>query len=144
MEGDDLLKMKVSGKTMGIPVGIAVGDLVSLIISIAGAAVSAWLVSSEKIGEGGIGYAAIIVVALAAAGGAWISTLLIKRLRLQMCLLSGGCYFLTLLAMTALFFGGQYQGIGVIGIVILCGCAIVAFIPGKNGGFKSKRKKAYR
>ena len=143
-EGDDLVKIKVSGKALGIPAGIAIGDLVSLIVSIAGAAVSAWLVSSEKIGEGGIGYAAMIVVALAAAVGAWVSASLIKRLRLQMCMLSGACYLLTLLAITALFFGGQYQGIGVIAIVILFGCAIVAFIPTKNGGFKSKRMKGYR
>ncbi len=138
------MKMKVSGKALGIPAGIAIGDLVSLIISIAGAAVSAWLVSSGKIGEGGIGYAAMIVVALAAAVGAWISTALIKRLRLQMCMLSGGCYFLTLLAITALFFGGQYQGIGVIAIVILCGCALIAFLPAKNSQFKRKHKKGHR
>ena len=86
----------------------------------------------------------MVVVALAAAVGAWVSASLIKRLRLQMCMLSGACYLLTLLAITALFFGGQYQGIGVIAIVILFGCAIVAFIPTKNGDFKNKRMKGYR
>lgn len=138
------MKMKMSGKTMGIPAGIAIGTLISLVISIAGAAVSAWLVSSEKIGEGGIGYAALVVVALAAVSGAWFCTSMIKRLRLQMCMLSGACYFLALLAMTALFFGGQYQGIGAIAVVILCGCAVIAFLPTKNGQFKRKRKKGYR
>jgi putative membrane protein (TIGR04086 family) len=138
------MKMKMSGKTIGIPAGIAIGTLISLVISIAGAAVSAWLVSSEKIGEGGTMYAAMIIVALAAAMGAWFSTSMIKRLRLQMCMLSGTCYFLALLAMTALFFEGQYQGIGTIAVVILCGCAVIAFLPTKNGQFKRKRKKGYR
>lgn len=138
------MKMKVSGKAMGIPAGIAIGDLVSLAITVAGAAFSAWLVSTQKIGEGGIGYAAMIVVTLAAAVGAWISTMMIKRLRLQMCMLSGVCYFLTLLAMTALLFGGQYQGIGVEAVLILAGCGVVAFIPNKKGQFKVKKKRAYR
>ena len=138
------MKMKASGKAIGIPAGIAIGTLISLIISFGGAGVSAWLVSSGKIGEGGIFYAAMLVVALAAAAGAWFSTSVIQRLRLQMCLLSGGCYFLSLLAMTALFFGGQYQGIGTIAIVILCGCAVIAFFPTKKGQFKIKRKKYNR
>ena len=138
------MKTKVSGKTMGIPSGIAIGTLISLVVSIVGAAVSAWLVSSEKIGEGGIGYAALVVVALAAVSGAWFSTSVIKRLRLQMCLLSGGCYFLCLLAVTALFFEGQYRGIGSVVIAILCGCGIVALAPMKKNQFKSKRKRGYR
>ena len=129
---------------MGIPAGIAIGTLISLVVSIIGAAVSAWLVSSEKMGEGGIGYAALVVVALAAVSGAWFSTSMIRRLRLQMCLLSGGCYFLCLLAMTALFFEGQYRGIGSVLIAILCGCGIVALAPRTKSQYKSKRKRGYR
>ena len=138
------MKMRASGKTMGIPAGIAIGILISMLISLGGAALTAWLVSAEKIGEGGIGYAAVFAVALASAAGAWFSTSAIKRLRLQMCLLSGACYFLTLLGMTALFFGGQYQGIGTMAIVILCACAVIAFSPMKNGRFKLNKKKSYR
>ncbi|MBE6940711.1 MAG: hypothetical protein E7455_00265 [Ruminococcaceae bacterium] len=138
------MKLKKSGKTIGIPAGIAIGTLTSLAISIAGAAVSAWLVSSEKIGEGGIGYASLIIVALATVGGAWFSVSMIKRLRLQMCMLSGVCYFLCLLGMTALFFGGQYQGIGSVAIAVICGCGIVALAPMKKNQFKRKHKRAYR
>ena len=138
------MKMRASGKAMGIPAGIAIGTLISLIISLGGAAVSAWLVSAEKIGDSSIGYAAMLVVALAAAVGAWFSATAIQRLRLQMCLLSGLCYFLTLLGITALFFGGQYQGIGGIAVVILCGCAVIAFLPTKKGQFKLEKKKSYR
>ena len=138
------MKTSVSGKTMGIPAGIGIGTLISLVISLGGAAVSAWLVSGEKIGESGIGYAAMLIVALAAAVGAWFSTSMIQRMRLQMCLLSGMCYFLSLLGMSALFFGGQYQGIGTMAAMILCGCAVIAFLPGKNGRFRMKKKKGYR
>ena len=138
------MKLKKSGKTIGIPAGIAIGTLISLVVSIVGAAVSAWLVSSEKIGEGGIGYASLIIVALATVGGAWFSVSMIKRLRLQMCMLSGACYFLCLLGMTALFFGGQYQGIGSVAIAVICGSGIVALAPMKKNQFKRKHKRAYR
>ena len=138
------MKMKTSGKAMGIPTGIAIGTLISLLVSIAGAAISAWLVSSEKIGEGGIGYAALAVVAIAAVSGALFSATAIKRLRLQMCILCGGCYLLCLLGMTALFFGGQYRGIGSVIIAILCGCGIVALAPMKKKEFRSKGKRGYR
>ena len=138
------MKMKATRKAMGIPTGIAVSTLISLIISLGGAAVCAWLVSSEKIGECSIGYAAMFVVMLASAAGAWFNTYMIQRHRLQMCLLSGTCYFLSLLAMTALFFGGQYQGLGAMAIVILCGCAVIAFFPTKKGQLKLKKKRSYR
>ena len=138
------MKMKTSSKTMGIPLGLAIGVSVSLIVSVLGAAVCAWLISSEKIGQGSISYAALIILALAAVAGAIISAMLTKRLRLQVCMLSGVIYYLALLGTTALFFGGQYQEMGVSAVVILVGSAIVAFLPAKNGQFKVKRKKAYR
>ena len=134
------MKMKISGKSVGIPLGLAVGELVSMIITVAAAAVAAWLIATEKIGEGGIGYAATIITALAAAVGAWVSSALIKRMRLQICMLSGVCYFLILLALTALLFGGQYRGIGLSAIVILCACALIALLPSKNKGLKMKKK----
>ena len=36
-----------------------------------------------------------------------------------MCLAAGGGYYLCLLAITALFFGGQYQGVGVTALMVL-------------------------
>ena len=137
-------KRKVTGTAMGIPGGIGLGLVVSLLITIAGAALTAWLIVSEKIGEGTIGYAAMVLLAIASATGALVAVALIKRLRLQICMLTGGCYYLALLAMTALLFGGQYQGMGVAAIVILAGCALIAFLPAKNGRVGWKRKKAYR
>lgn len=138
------MKMKTSGKAVGIPFGLTLGTLTSLVVSVLGAAISAWLISSEKIGQGGIGYAAIIILVLAAISGAMVSTMLTKRLRLQVCMLSGVIYYLVLLGITALFFGGQYQGMVASAVVILVGCAIVAFLPAKSGQYKMKRKKAYR
>ena len=58
--------------------------------------------------------------------------------------LAGVCYYLTMLAMTALFFGGQYQGMGVSAIIVLAVCVVIAFLPLKNSQARGKRKKVYR
>ena len=137
-------KKKVTGTAMGIPGGLGLGILVSLLITFAGAALTAWLIASEKIGEGTTGYAAMVILAIASAMGALVAVQLVKRMRLQVCMMTGSCYYLTLLAMTALLFGGQYQGMGVSAIVIIAGCALIAFLPTQNSNFGLKRKKAYR
>ena len=137
-------KKKVTGTAMGIPAGLGVGLLTSIVITIAGAALIALLITSEKTGQGSMGYLSMFVLAAAAATGAIISAHLTKRLRLQVCMLSGVAYYLSLIATTALLFGGQYDGLGATGLVILAGCAIAAFLPMKKSGAGKKRKSAYR
>ena len=140
------LKKKRSGKTTGIPMGLALGLLISMVVTLFGAAVIAKLVESEKIGESSIGYSAMAVLAIASAMGAWTAEGKIQRLRLQMCLLSGVCYYLALLSMTALFFGGQYSGMGVTALTVLLGSSAVALLNLLPEKRKIKRpgKMAYR
>ena len=80
-----------------------------------------------------MGYGIILTLLLSTIIGAWISVGRIQRLRMQMCMLSGLCYYLTLLAMTALFFGGQYSGVGITALVVVGGCGTVAIL-GLGGG----------
>lgn len=135
---------KMKGTALTIPGGLMIGGLINLILTFAGAAATAFLVLKERIGENGIGYAALVILFVSAVMGAWGAVSSIKRQRLQICLMSAAVYFLLLLAMTALFFGGQYRGMGVTAIVILAGALAVAFFPAK-GGTKFKFKKgAYR
>ena len=129
---------------MGLPVGIGLALLVSFLITLAGSAVTALLVSSEKIGQGAIGYASMMILALASLLGAWIAVVLVKRLRLQVAMLFGGCYYLLLLAMTALLFGGQYQGMGITAIIIFAGSALIAFWPAKKLSAGKMKKVGYR
>lgn len=137
-------KKKRSGTALSIPAGLGVGLLISLTVTIAGAALTAWLIANEKIGEGSAGYAAMVILAIATGLGVLTSVYLIKKQRLQVSMLSGICYYLTLLAMTALFFGGQYQGMGVSAIIVLGVSAIIAFLPTKNSPARGKRKRVYR
>lgn len=137
-------KIKLKGRATAIPVGLAVGGIISLIITLAGAAATAHLVLNERIGENGIGYASIVILLLGSVMGAWGAFSCIKKQRLQICLLSAATYYLLLLAITALFFGGQYQGMGVTAVVILIGGAIVALFPAKGKTNFKFRKRAYR
>ena len=137
-------KKKVSGTAMSMPAGLGIGLLVALVITVAGAAITAWLIASEKIGESSCGYAVMLILGLGVGLGALSAVYFTKRQRLLVCMLTGVCYYLSLLAMTALFFGGQYQGMGVSAIVILAVCALIAFLPMKNGQRLGKKKKLYR
>lgn len=137
-------KKKMSGTAFSIPVGLGFSLLTSLGITLFGAAVIAWMLNGEKMGEGSIGYASMVILALAAGFGAFTGVRTIKKLRLQVCMMSGGIYLLTLLAITALFFGGQYQGIGACALIILAVCAVIAFLPSGNPRMGKGKKRVYR
>ena len=89
----------------------------------------------------GLALAAFISLAVTLAGAA-VAVGKIKRRRVYVCLLSGGIYYGILLAMTALFFGGQYQGMGVTALLVLAGSGLVALL-GLRGekGAKPRRRK---
>ena len=134
-----IVNKKVTGKAKPIAVGLAIGCLVSILISVLGAAITANLVLCEKMQTEGIGYAAVIILLMASACGAWLAAALVMRRRLLVCLGVGGSYYAALLAITALFFGGQYQGMGVTALVVLGGCGAVGLF-----GLAPKKKTRNR
>ncbi|MBQ7415635.1 MAG: hypothetical protein IJW14_01195 [Oscillospiraceae bacterium] len=141
-----VVNRKVTGKAMSMPAGLVIGWIVSMVLTILGALAIALLILSEKLGVEAIGYGAIVTLILAAATGAWLAAMLIKRRWMIVCLGTGGIYYLTLLAITALFFGGQYQGIGVTALAILSGSGAVGFLglKGENTGRKKSKKYHFR
>ena len=140
------VNQKVTGTASSIPAGLFQAALVSLAITAALSALAAWLVGSGTIPERAIGYCAMVILLLSAAAGALTAMGRIRRLRFQVGLASGGIYFLCLLAATALFFGGIYDGIGVTALMILCGCGLVILLGpgGQNRAGCRKRKKRSR
>lgn len=136
---------KTSAKTAAaLPVGIGLGVLISIVITLIGAAGITQLVTAEKMEENSIGYVIIAVLLIASMIGAWVAADQTKRLRLQVCLLEGAGYFLSLLATTALFFGGQYQGVWATGITILLGCTLMAFLPSLGRRKVKIKSRGYR
>lgn len=116
---------KPTGRAASMPKGLFLGATVSLLITILSAVVIAKLVNSEYLSETKIGYGVMIAIMVASYSGAILAAFRVKRRILLVCLLSGILYYLILLSMTALFFGGQYEAVGVTGILVM-GSAILA------------------
>lgn len=135
---------KVTGTAASIPAGIGIGLGVSIIVTLLGAAGTAYLATAEMIGENRIGYAAMVILFVAAVSGAATAVGRTKRLRLQISLLAGISYFLMLLAVTALFFGGMYEGVGTTLILVLLGSLLVAVIPVRKARHRRIRHKTHR
>lgn len=137
---------KPTGRAVSMPAGLAAGAAAALGLTLALAALVAKLVETERLEEGGIGYGVMVILLLSSFTGAMVSAVRIKRQRLLVCLLSSVIYLGILLSMTALFFGGQYSGVGVTAILVLCGgaLAILVGLRGERGGKRPKIKGAYR
>lgn len=141
-----VVNRKVTGTASSLPAGIGFGLLLSLGITLLGCALIAYLMLTQKLQEEAVGYASIVVLALASAAGAFLSAGMIKRMRAQVCLMTGAGYYLALLGCNALIFGGQYAGLGVTAIVVFlgCGCAAIFGMIRQKGSKAKFKKPAYR
>lgn len=141
-----IANQKVSGKASSMPAGILFGLTVSMSVTMIMSLVLAWLILKRTTDVEAVGYGSLIILLISSSVGALTATGKIKHRRALVCFLAGAAYYLTLLAVTALFFGGQYNGMGVTGLVILCGCTVVWLLglrEGKNHN-KSRRKMLSR
>ena len=138
------LNQKVTGTASSIPAGLVFSGLVSLGITAIASAVAAWLMLNRRISPDSVGYCAVVILLLASISGAVVAVKRIKRLRFQMCMAAGAVYYVCLLAITALFFGGNYYGLGMTGMMIFCGCCTAALLqPGQGRRPKMKNSRKW-
>ena len=137
---------KVSGKAYSLPAGLAYGTVISLGITLVSAAVIGKLVDMEKMSWENVGYGVMVLLLAASFLGAVAAYGKIKRQRLPVCLLSGLLYYGTLLLITALFFGGQFEAVGVTAALVLAGSGTAGLIGMREsrGGKKRKIRPGYR
>ena len=137
---------KVNGQVNKLPAVISLGAAINLIFMFSGTAIGAYLIMNEKIDEDGIGTIATIIQFISAACGTAAVLKLCKNKRLMICMLSGVVYFLSQIAITGMFFDGQYSNLGSGILAVMCGCATVAVVGlliGKRSS-TTKKKYAYR
>lgn len=134
-----MLIKKAAGKSVGVAVGILIGVAVSVAITLISCMILAWLISVEKIALDSMNYGAGVVLMLASFLGALMAVGRIKRMRTQVCLMTGGAYYLMLLSITALFFSGRYKGCGLAAIFVFAGCGLAALL-----GIKEKKGRKYK
>ena len=125
-----------SGRAVSIPKGLAMGNGVSLGMTLLMSFALAGLISRERLSWDQVGYGILILLFLSALLGAATSVKAVKRQRLMIAIGSGLLFWATLIAITALFFGGQYDGMLVTGLIILAACNTVAL-----AGLRGERRK---
>ena len=135
---------KPTGMTSSVPGGLACGIGISAVITVLGCLITAKLIDGEIIPWNGCGYAVMVILMLSSWTGATVSRRKIRRRILSVSLASGAGYFLMLMAATALFFGGQYSGVGETALVIFCGSMLGFFTgiqrkPKPNPGKRRRR-----
>ena len=135
-----VINRKVTGKAASMPAGLALGGTVSLGITLLLAAIIAKMVSGERVAEENIGYWIMALLFVSSAAGAMMANSRIKRQKLLVTALSGLVYMGLLLSITALFFGGQYEAVGVTALVVMAGSLVTALLGG-NGSRAGKRRK---
>ena len=134
--------VRPTGRAMSLPGGLAIGLIVSMSVTVAVSVILTKLVLSEVLKMQNIGYGILILLIMSAFLGAMVAQGKVKHRRLMVCVLSGVVYYGVLLGITALFFGGQYAGAGVTGLLILAGSGTAALLAaGKGNGRKSIRRK---
>lgn len=137
------MSKKGNAKAVALPAGIGIGLGVGLIITLIGAVLLTFALAGETMSVETIGYGIMVVLFIAAFLSSMVATWCIKHRKMQVSLITAGAFFLILLAMNALFFGGQYQGVGASLIVVAIAGTAAAFI-GSGGGKSAKRRAKFR
>lgn len=125
-----------SGKAVSIPKGLAIGNGISLGLTLLLSLGLAGLISRERLQWDQIGYGILVILFFSALLGAIVTVKAVKRQRLMIAMGSGLLFWATLIAITALFFGGQYDGMLVTGLIILAASGTVALM-----GLRQEKRK---
>lgn len=131
---------KVTGKANSIPGGLAVSAAMSMLITLAVVAIGGYLLSKEIVAQEQIGYCSMVALLAGSVLGAVTAAQKIKHQKLLVGVLNGVVYYLMLLALTALFFSGQYQGMGVTLLLVLGGSVVGAILANRE----PKNRNPYR
>lgn len=124
---------KPSGRAMSLPGGLAAGVVVSLAIMIIGISVLATLINKEMLEWDSVGYGVMLLLILSSVIGSVLACRKVKRQILLVGVLSGLLFYAVLIGITALFFGGQFEAIGVTALLIIGGSLAAAMMEVRGG-----------
>lgn len=121
------------------------GVAVSLIISLLGAAVLAWLISWERMEETAMNAGCFAILAVAALIGGLFSSKAIGEKRMLICLITAAGFYIALLVL-ALVFGGRFAGLGrnALGVLTGGGIAILLGLVGNKSGANRHKFRQFR
>lgn len=137
-----VVNQKTTGRASSMAAGILTGGSSALIGTLLMSAILAKLIDAELISQDKIGYGIMVILIGCAFLGASIASAKIKRQYLLVSGLSAVVYFLILLSISALFFGGQYSGVGVTALLVICGSLLAAIARSRKKEGRKRRKKS--
>ena len=129
-----------SGRAMTVPGGLAYSGMQSLGLTILLSGMTALSLHKGFLPIEKSGYVVMMILFFVAVTGGITTAYRIKHQILAVCIASGIVYFLILLSITAIFFGGQYCGVGETGIVIAAGTLTAAVISLKKASWSAKKR----
>ena len=135
-----IINRKATGRASSMPIGVLAGGACAFAGTMLTSAVLAKLVDMEIIPQDKIGYGIKALLLLCAFLGANEACRRVKRQYLIVSAISAGFYYSMLLSVTALFFGGQYSGMGVTAVLVLCGSLLAVFLRSGNREGRKRRK----
>lgn len=124
-------KTATTGRALSMPKGLALGAAVSLCISMVGIILLSFLIEKERFQLENIGYAILAMLLISSYAGSATAISKIKHRLALVCISSCGIYFAILILISALFFGGQYEAVGVTGCIVLAGSFSALLLKGK-------------
>lgn len=139
-----ILGLKNTGRASSVPAGLAAGAAVSAVMTALGTVLMAVFLHREMIAWETIGYGILTMIMLSAYLGAVTAWRRIRRQKLLVCLMSGVVYFGFLLLLTALFFGCQYEAVGVTGLLVAGGIGCAAMTGAGKGRHRSGKTRRVR
>ena len=107
--------------------------------------IAAYFISGEILAEQNLSYCAMAILFVSSLSGAWMSVKYAKEKRIITGMVTGAVYYLCLIAVTALFFEGRYQGLSETALLIFGGVGIVILMglrPQKQT-YSRRRKKTH-
>lgn len=133
-----------NGRATSMARGLMMGLAINFIITLAAVAILAKMIDREVLPWQTVGYAIIPTLILGSFAGAYTACQKIKHQKLVVSMLSGLLYWIALMAVTALFYGGKYESVAVTAALIMVGCfAAFLLTAPKTARTKYRKHKTY-
>ena len=131
-----------TGRASSMPTGLALGAGVNLLVTGISVFLMAKLLQREVIQWEDTGYGVMLLLLGASFLGALTAAKKIKRQSILICGLSGLIYMGILLSITAMFFGGQFEAVGVSAALVFAGSETAGLLYGRErrGGKRLKKR----
>lgn len=136
----------IKAKELSLPVGIAIGIIVCILVSVGSSMLISGLVDAGRLQPEDINTGIPVIHLIASFLGSWLAYLLTKQMRLIVSAITAGGYMLVLCGMTALVFGGEYQGFWLTLLMVGVGLmlSVIPGIKGRKGRIRKHKIPAYR